>query len=180
MCPTWQVAAGGAAPLLDTADAVLAVRRVPEKLFGALEMHDAVQAALGPLRAALAVGGSRLERVSMGTEQQGLVAQLSQVRCVGVCEAVARIGAGQQGKHGWQARCPLRVRNHNCVEQGRGLHPRMSSSFCGPGAAPSRSQLRGRLVTEARACFAELQDALPREAAKGVPADGTVGAGPGV
>lgn len=77
--PARQVAAGGAAPLLDTAEAVLAVRRVPEKLFGMLEMHDAVQAALGPLRAALAAGGSRLERVSMGAEQQGLVARLSQV-----------------------------------------------------------------------------------------------------
>ncbi|KAI7842350.1 hypothetical protein COHA_003990 [Chlorella ohadii] len=106
------VAIGGAAPLLEAADAVLAVRRVPEKLFGCLDMHDAVEAALGPLQAALAVGGSRLEHRSMGMDRAALVGQLV--------------------------------------------------------------QLRGRLVTEARACFGELQDALPRDAAKGVPADGTV------
>lgn len=35
-------------------------------------------------------------------------------------------------------------------------------------------QLRGRLAAEARACFSDLPDSLPREAARGVPADGTV------
>lgn len=35
-------------------------------------------------------------------------------------------------------------------------------------------QLRGRLAAEARACFSELPESLPREAARGVPADGTV------
>ncbi|KAL4444856.1 hypothetical protein ABPG77_003906 [Micractinium sp. CCAP 211/92] len=36
------------------------------------------------------------------------------------------------------------------------------------------SQLRGRLAAEARACFSDLPDSLPREAARGMPADGTV------
>lgn len=40
---------------------------------------------------------------------------------------------------------------------------------------PRPPQLRGRLAAEARGCFGEVQDALPRDAAKGVPADGTVG-----
>lgn len=94
-CPVLQVAIGGAAPLLEAADAVLAVRRVPEKLFGCLDMHDAVEAALGPLQAALAVGGSRLEHRSMGMDRAALVGQLVQARVGrGAGQGVCRAGEG--------------------------------------------------------------------------------------
>lgn len=49
-------------------------------------------------------------------------------------------------------------------------HPPPSS----PGLQTFTLQLRGRLAGEVRACFRELQESVPREAAKGVPADGTV------
>lgn len=82
--PTRQVATGSGAALLDSADAVLAVKRTPQKMFGLLDMHQAVEAALPPLRAALAAGGGHrsLERTSMGAgaaEQPPFVSQLSQV-----------------------------------------------------------------------------------------------------
>jgi hypothetical protein len=35
-------------------------------------------------------------------------------------------------------------------------------------------QLRDRLAAEVRSCFAELQDSVVRDAARAVPADGTV------
>ncbi|EFN57392.1 hypothetical protein CHLNCDRAFT_50911 [Chlorella variabilis] len=109
-----QVAAGGAASLLEAADVVLAARRVPEKLFGVLDMHDAAEGCLPPLRAALAAGASRLDRASAaaGAEPPPVVGQLG--------------------------------------------------------------QLRARLGAEVRACFAELQESVARDAARGVPADGTV------
>lgn len=75
-----QVVAAAATPLLEAAEVVLSVRRSPDKVPALLEMHAALEAALAPLRAALA-GGSRLQRASMGSEQQpALVAQLAQVR----------------------------------------------------------------------------------------------------
>lgn len=74
-----QVAASGAAPLLNAAEAVVAARRVPEKMFGLLDMHAGVEAALAPLRAALAAGPGSRERASLGAEQAAVVAQLQQV-----------------------------------------------------------------------------------------------------
>lgn len=95
--PPLQVAAGGAAPLLEAADAVLAVRRIPEKLFGCLDMHDAAEAALGPLQAAMAVGGSRLEHRSVGMDRAMLVGQLAQVRL----RVGGRAGRGAAGPQSW-------------------------------------------------------------------------------
>ncbi|KAL4425956.1 hypothetical protein ABPG75_009972 [Micractinium tetrahymenae] len=66
---------------------------------------------------------------------------------------------------------------HGAVE---GALPALRASLAavgGDAALPllgQLSQLRGRLASEVRACFADLLDSLPREAAKGVPADGTV------
>lgn len=78
------MAASGAVPLLEAAEAVLAARRVPEKIFGLIDMHAAVEAALPPLRAALAAGADgRLERTSLSGEQPAALAQLQQVGWAG-------------------------------------------------------------------------------------------------
>ena len=49
--------------------------------------------------------------------------------------------------------------------------PRLDPLHLLPACLP---QLHGRLAAEVRACFRELQESVPREAAKGVPPEGTV------
>ena len=154
-----QVAAGGAASLLEAADVVLAARRVPEKLFGVLDMHDAAEGCLPPLRAALAAGASRLDRASAaaGAEPPPVVGQLGQVGGAGVqllpCPALP---------------CPALFPTEATAQ------PAPAACLTPPPLPPSLPQLRARLGAEVRACFAELQESVARDAARGVPADGTV------
>lgn len=52
---------------MEAGDAIVSGRRVPDKIFGLLDMHDTLARALPPLRAALAAQQqSRLERASPG------------------------------------------------------------------------------------------------------------------
>ena len=150
---TLQVAASGASSLMDSADVVLAARRAPEKMFGLLDMHDAAAAALAPLRATLAGGPARPDRVSSGgAEPLAVVAQLSQV------------GQGRVFQGWGRAQDML-------ASLCRSTRPTVPSLVLPP---PPPTQLRARLAAEVRACFAGLQESVGREAARGVPADGTV------
>jgi hypothetical protein len=68
LCGRPQVTSGPGHSLVEAGDSILSGKRVPDKLFGLLGMHDAVAGALPPLRAALqaAQQHSRLDRASPG------------------------------------------------------------------------------------------------------------------
>lgn len=118
--------------MLEAADAVLAVRRVPEKLIGCLDMHAATEAALGPLQVALAVNGSRLEHRSMGLDRPALVGQLSQV-CVGPPAVVD----SREVEHG--LRCARHSTTHQPNTKLFYLHHHAHTPLQSPHAPSSRS-----------------------------------------
>ena len=85
-----QVTAGGSSALLECGEAVLAVRRVPDKMFGLLDMHDGLEMALAPLRAALAPAASAAASVgaAAAAEAGGGGARLVEPKSAGPAGAV--------------------------------------------------------------------------------------------
>lgn len=62
-----QVSTSAGRAVAEAGDAILAAKRVPDKIFGLLAMHDALTAALPMLRSALAQHSTRLDRISPDT-----------------------------------------------------------------------------------------------------------------
>lgn len=64
-----QITSAAGRALADSGDAIVSSRRLPDKLFGLLDMHDALSWALPSLQSALAAQQqSRLERLSAGED----------------------------------------------------------------------------------------------------------------